>query len=204
MALRTIISAIALLLAGQLQSSAQVPTAPTPVSATKARDIGGYELGMAIGEVRRRMTLAHIAGETFAGTDSDISYEFGFSPRGRIFRIHSVQKLGAFHPDASFARTLSNKLTAKYGAPISNALPGGPISWETIETVQYPSGQKLPYRTMWMNAVLSDADGETTLDITVLDFRILWADQAADNSAPRQTAKERILNRPGTAGGHSV
>lgn len=192
MALRTIISAIALLLAGQLQSSAQVPTAPTPVSATKARDIGGYELGMAIGEVRRRMTLAHIAGETFAGTDSDISYEFGFSPRGRIFRIHSVQKLGAFHPDASFARTLSNKLTAKYGAPISNALPGGPISWETIETVQYPSGQKLPYRTMWMNAVLSDADGETTLDITVLDFRILWADQAADNSAPRQTAKERI------------
>lgn len=136
MALRTIISAIALLLAGQLQSSAQVPTAPTPVSATKARDIGGYELGMAIGEVRRRMTLAHIAGETFAGTDSDISYEFGFSPRGRIFRIHSVQKLGAFHPDASFARTLSNKLTAKYGAPISNALPGGPISWETIETVQ--------------------------------------------------------------------
>ena len=192
MALRPIISATALLLAVQLQASAQVPTAPTPVSATKARDIGGYELGMAIGEVRRRMTLAHIAGETFAGTDSDISYEFGFSPRGRIFRIHSVQKLGAFHPDASFARTLSTKLTAKYGAPKSNALPGGPISWETVETVRYPSGQTLPYRTMWMDAMLSDADGETTLDITVLDFRILWADQAADNSAPRQTAEERI------------
>lgn len=192
MALRTIFSAIALLLAGQQQVNAQVPTAPVAVSATTARDIGGYELGMAIGEVRRRMTLSHIAGETFAGTDGDISYEFGFTPRGRIFRIHSIQKLGAFHPDASFARTLSNKLTAKYGAPNSNALPGGPISWETIETVQYPSGQNLPYRTMWMNGVLSDADGETTLDITVLDFRILWADQAADNSVPRQKAEERV------------
>ena len=52
------------------------------------------------------------------------------------------------------------------------------MSWEIIEPVQYPSGQKLPYRTMWMNAMLSDADGETTLDITMLDFRILWAQSA--------------------------
>ena len=192
MALRTIISVIALLLAGQLQASAQMPTAPTPVPATKARDIGGYELGMAIGEVRRRMTLAHIAGETFAGTDGDISYEFGFTPRGRIFRIHSIQKLGAFIPDARFARTLSTKLTAKYGEPISNALPGGPISWETVETVQYPSGQKLPFRTMWMDAMLSDADGQRTLDITLLDFRILWTDQAAVNQAPLQKAEGSV------------
>jgi hypothetical protein len=28
-----------------------------------------------------------------------------------------------------------------------------------------------------MDAMLSEVDGETTLDITVLDFRILWADQ---------------------------
>ena len=66
------------------------------------------------------------------------------------------------------------------------------MSWEIIEPVQYPSGQKLPYRTMWMNAMLSDADGEMTLDMTMLDFRILWADQAALNQVPRQKAEDRM------------
>lgn len=192
MALRKIVSAIALLITSHFPANAQVPTSPDAVSATKARDIGGYELGMAIGEVRSRMTLSHIAGETFAGTDSGISYEIGFTPQGRIFRIHSIQKLGAFSPDTRFTQTLSDKLEAKYGSPQTNELPGGPMSWEIIEPVQYPSGQKLPYRTMWMNAMLSDADGETTLDITMLDFRILWADQAALNRIPRQKAEDRV------------
>lgn len=192
MGLSKIVSAIALLITSQFPANAQVPTSPDAVSAIKARDIGGYELGMAIGEVRSRMTLSHIAGETFAGTDGGISYEIGFTPQGRIFRIHSIQNLGAFRPDASFTRTLSDKLEAKYGPPQYNELPGGPMSWEIIEPVQYPSGQKLPYRTMWMNAMLSEADGETTLDMTMLDFRILWADQAALNRIPRQKAEDRV------------
>lgn len=150
MALSKIVSAIALLITCQFPANAQVPTSPDAVSATKARDIGGYELGMTIGEVRSRMTLSHIAGETFAGTDGGISYEIGFTPQGRIFRIHSVQKLGVFSPDASFAQTLSDKLEAKDGPPQNNELLGGTMRWEIIEPVQYSSGQKLPYRTMWM------------------------------------------------------
>ena len=110
MALSKIVSAIALLISSQFPANAQVPTSPNALSATKARDIGGYELGMAIGEVRSRMTLSHIAGETFAGTDGGISYEIGFTPQGRIFRIHSIQKLGAFRgPVRGWSKTYAKR-----------------------------------------------------------------------------------------------
>lgn len=52
MALSKIVSAIALLIISQFPANAQVPTSPDAVSATKARNIGGYELGMAIGDQR--------------------------------------------------------------------------------------------------------------------------------------------------------
>jgi hypothetical protein len=169
-------------------AGAQPRTDAPPRSATLARDIGGYALGTPVADVRKRMTLSHVAGETFAGTDGDIVYEFGFTPAGRIFRIATVQKLGRFVPDAEFQRTLTDKLTAKYGPSIH----GQPMSWELVEPVTRTSGQTLPTRTMWMDGFVSDEDGEVTLKLTMVDFRILWADEAALNEAPRQRGEDRV------------
>lgn len=162
------------------------------LSATISRDINGYALGMSIADVRKRMTLAHVAGETFQGTDGKISYEFGFTPSGRVFRIQSVQKLGRFVPDGKFVQTITGNLADKYGAPKSNQLPDGPMSWDLIETVRRASGQTLPTRTMWMDAILADAEGEVTLDLKMLYFRILWADQSARNQSPREQAEDKV------------
>jgi hypothetical protein len=138
------------------------------------------------------MSLAHVAGETYAGIDGDISYEFGFTPAGRVFRIHTVQKLGRFTPDSKFVQTITGKLADKFGPPVSNTLPDGVMSWELIEKVERPSGQALPFRTMWMDAMLSDDAGEATLNLTMLDFRILWSDQNALNQTPRQKAEDKV------------
>lgn len=186
--MRSLICAAAIAVMVPESVGAQAPA----LSATTARDIGGYALGMSIADVRKRMTLAHVASETFSGIDGDISYEFGFTPSGRVFRIQSVQKLGRFVPDGKFVQTITGKLTEKYGAPKSNQFPDGPMSWDLIETVPRASGQSLPSRTMWMDAMLSDADGEATLVLNMLDFRILWADQSARNQLPRQQAEDRV------------
>jgi hypothetical protein len=45
---------------------------------------------------------------------------------------------------------------------------------------------------MWMTAMIGGDESGRTLDITLIDFRLLWADQASVNRAPRAEAEDRI------------
>jgi hypothetical protein len=54
------------------------------------------------------------------------------------------------------------------------------------------SGQTLPFTTMWMSAYVGGFGGDPTLEITILDFRILWADQATLNREPREAAEDSV------------
>ena len=183
----------ALALAGFLlgpvtEASAEMPQA----SATLARDIGGIELGMSIDEVRGRMTLEHVAFETFSGRHDGIQFDLGFTPGGRVFRIESRQHLGRFQPDAAFTKSLSAKLVSKYGPPAFMHLPDGPASWSLVEPVSDASGETRPFNVMWANAMLSNDERGVSLLLTMLDFRILWEDQARQNSGPAREAAQRI------------
>ena len=43
-----------------------------------------------------------------------------------------------------------------------------------------------------MTALIGGSGDDRTLDITLIDFRILWADQASVNRAPRTQAEQRL------------
>jgi hypothetical protein len=85
---------------------------------------------------------------------------------------------------------LRQRLTVKYGKPIEQS--GDVFSWELIEPITDATGQTVPFRTMWMTAYASGSGSGSTLEITLIDFRILWADQAAVNREPRKEAEDRI------------
>lgn len=158
-------------------------------SATIARDINGFALGAHIDQLRAVTPVSRVAFETYSARLDGITYEFGLTPLGRVFRIQSVQSLGRFQPDATFANSLIHQLTQKYGAPSTNQLPGGAAFWELIESVEHPDGQTIPFQTMLFSAMLSESANGVNLELTMLDFRILWADQAAINRRPRQNAQ---------------
>ena len=187
---------IAIIAAGVAMANftpAQAKPVPRPqvASATHARDINGFALGMHISEIRKRMPINHVFGETFSGKLRDVSYEFGFTALGRLYRIGSVQPLGRFAPDERFTQNLSAKLIQKYGRPSGNQLPGGPASWELIEQVSLQGEPRHPFRTMWLDAMLSDDESGLTLNMKMLDFRVLWADAKRLNSQPRNEAMDR-------------
>lgn len=78
------------------------------------------------------------------------------------------------------------RLTDKYGPPTGRSTETW--SWELIEPVTRTSGQTLPFKTMWASAYLSKRSDGVTLNIKLLDFRILWADEAKLNREPRDRA----------------
>ncbi|PIW29250.1 MAG: hypothetical protein COW29_06960 [Rhodobacterales bacterium CG15_BIG_FIL_POST_REV_8_21_14_020_59_13] len=160
-------------------------------SATIARDINGFALGAHIDQLRAVTPVSHVAFETYSARLDGITYEFGLTPLGRVFRIQSVQSLGRFQPDATFTNSLVHQLTQKYGAPSTNQLPGGPAFWELIEPVEHPDGQTIPFRTMSFSAMIGGGSNEVELELMLLDFRVLWADQATLNTQPRQNAQSR-------------
>jgi hypothetical protein len=110
--------------------------------------------------------------------------------RPTIYRVQSSQSLGRFSVDRTFVQTLKQKLSAKYGPPLSDY--ADVFSWEIIEDVTMPDGNRGPFRTMWMTAMIGGQETDPTLNITLIDFRILWADQASVNRAPRAEAEDRI------------
>lgn len=163
---------------------------PSVRSATVARDVNGFHLGMPIAEARKLADLEYIGGDQFEATAEGFQYNFGVTPTGRIYRIQSSQSLGRFSVDRTFLQTLGQKLSAKYGPPLSDY--ADVFSWEIIEDVTMPDGNRGPFRTMWMTAMISGQETDLTLDITLIDFRILWADQASVNRIPRAEAEDRI------------
>lgn len=160
-------------------------------SATLSTEINEFRLGMTLDEASKVARLTPIpGGDQVEAQTAGFTYNFGVTPRGRIYRIKSTQQLGRFATDASFLVTLQSKLTAKYGQPTS--VSGDSFEWSLIEPVTHLTGQRLPFKTMWMAAYLGYDDVGQTLEMTILDFRILWTDQAAVNRTPRQRAEQRI------------
>jgi hypothetical protein len=178
------------LFAGALPALANEQGEPVVRSATVARDINGYHLGMPIAEARKLADLEYIGGDQFEATAEGFQYNFGVTPTGRIYRIQSSQSLGRFSVDRTFLQTLKQKLSAKYGPPLSDY--ADVFRWEIIEDVTMPDGNRGPFRTMWMTAMIGGQETDRTLDITLIDFRILWTDQASVNRAPRAEAEDRI------------
>jgi hypothetical protein len=178
------------LFAGALPALANEQGKPVVRSATVARDINGYHLGMPIAEARKLADIEYIGGDQFKATADGFQYNFGVTPTGRIYRIQSSQSFGRFSVDRTFVQSLRQKLSAKYGPPISDY--ADVFSWEIIENVTMPDGNKEPFRTMWMTAMISGQETDRSLDFTLIDFRILWADQASVNRTPRAEAEDRI------------
>lgn len=184
--------AIALLLAcGSAGAVAQgVERATKLPSATIARDINGFELGMHLREVNALAPLQPIGGSQFEATRDGIHYNFEATPAGRVYRISSVQPLGRFTVDAQFLRTLRARLAGKYGAPEPSS--ADPFSWELVEPVSQAGGPAHPFRTMWFSVYTSSGDGGSVdLNMTMIDFRLLWIDQQAANR-PRAKAEEVV------------
>lgn len=159
-------------------------------SATIARDISGFELGMRIADVRKVVPIEALGNDNFQAVRDGITYDFGVTPLGRIYRVASSQNLGRFDVDASFLSSVSARLTAKYGTTTDRSTETW--SWELIEPVTRTSGQTLPFKTMWASAYLSKSSDGVSLEIKLLDFRVLWADEAQINRGPRDKAADAV------------
>lgn len=161
-----------------------------PQSATKARDIGGFSLGMHIRDVGKSSPLESLGNDEFQTVRAGINYDFAVTPKGRIYRITSNQSLGRFEIDRPFLATLSAKLAAKYGQPTGSSLTT--FGWSLIEPVKRIDGKPLPFETNWAAAMVSNGMDGVTVEMKMLDFRILWQDQNDLNRTPRNRAAGAI------------
>ena len=160
-------------------------------SATKSLEVGPFALGMHVRDVNAISPVERIGEFQFDAHHEGAKYNFEVTPMGRVYRISSEQPLGRFVEDEQFRSTLLKKLTEKYGQP--NSVNGSDFGWELFETVRSHNPGPNPFKTMWMSSTVSDSAGEKSLDITLIDFKILWADQAIANT-PARAAAEKAVN----------
>ncbi len=157
-----------------------------------AHDINGFALDMTVQEVT---TAAHrplipLGRGQYQVKVDGVDYDFGFSVLGHLFRIDSKQELGRFIPDGAFGATLTNQLSNKFGPPQTNQLPGGPAFWSFLEEYTDANGQKLNRETESLSAMLGGGYGQpVSLEMKLMDFRIVRRDLARANAAPRSRAQ---------------
>jgi hypothetical protein len=157
-----------------------------------AHDINGFTLGMSLKEVQEHAghRLEWLGGGGFAGSVEGIDYDFGFFVLGHLYRIDSKQPLGRFIPDAAFGKELTEKLGAKYGPPQENQLPDAPADWEFLEIYQIAPGLTGNRSTLSLSAMLlSGYNQPVSLDLKLMDFRIMRRDMAIANSELRSRAE---------------
>lgn len=161
-------------------------------SATKARDINGFSLGMGFAAIQKRASLTHLGGDTFEGQHEGIKYVFGFSSLKRVYRIESKQQLGSFAIDRKVVVAFRDKLISKYGAPSLNQQTY--LHWELSEKVNQPDGGSMVMATNWMSASISDATytDPVEIDLKMIDFRILWSDNEKLNQNPARQGENEI------------
>lgn len=165
------------------------------VSCLQAQDINGIRLDMTVQQVARLLPngLIPIGGGDFQAVNGDTSYDFGFTALGHLYRIDSRQILGRFLPDREFGLHLTAKLVAKYGPAEGNQLPGGPASWDFVENNATAQGAMLTQRAESLSAILNRGyDAPVTLDLKLMDLRILRRDQTIMNATPLARAREHI------------
>jgi hypothetical protein len=194
MNMRRVNALILFVLSAATAANASEPMAAvnSDASATKARDINGFELGMPIQEAVKRVTVTFTQGELVESTLNDIEYDFGVCPSGRIYRIESSQPLGNFIPDEDFSQKLHTQLIEKYGQTDT----GNPdnLSWELIEDVRYSDGAVRKFKTNWMSVLVSGGYGSpVSFNMKMLDFRICWEDKRQMNKKPREEANDKVV-----------
>jgi hypothetical protein len=159
-------------------------------SATKARDILGFALGMPIREAVHRFTVTYKQGNQIQGKMGDIDLTFEVCPSGAISFIESTQPLGHFIVDKKFLDSLDAKLFTKYGR--GDGTPDN-LSWGLTEPVRYTTGEVRLFTTNWMSALVTENYGDpVSLDLKMLDFRICWAESEKANQKPREDATKTV------------
>lgn len=184
--------AVVLLTAPELTGAANTMAAGATSfrSATKARDIGGFALGMGIRDAAKLSPLTAVGDDDYQTVRDGIEYDFGVTRLGRIYRVDSAQHLGRFKPDATFMRDLTAKLTAKYGPPTHASV--GTFNWTLIEPVKRQNGETLPIETNWASAYFDDGP-DVTVHVKLIDFRIMWQDDAALSRGPRDDGSRKVV-----------
>lgn len=159
-------------------------------SATKARDIHDFTLGMPIREAMKRFTRTYEQGNQIQGKLGNIDLTFEVCPSGAIYFIESTQPLGHFAVDKKFLDALDAKLFVKYGP--GHGTPDN-LSWGLTEPVRYTTGEVRPFTSNWMSAlVMDDSSDGVSLQLKMLDFRICWAEREKANQKPRDAATEAL------------
>jgi hypothetical protein len=174
--------------------SASEPMAPIKAgaSATKARDINGFALGMSIEEAEKRVTVTFSQGELVQSSLNGVQYDFGVCPSGQIYRIESRQQLGDFIVDKPFTDRLNAQLIEKYGT-VATGSPDN-LHWALIEPVRYSDGEVRLFKTNWFSVMVSGGVySPVSLDMKMLDFRICWEGKEASNRQPRDEASDKII-----------
>jgi hypothetical protein len=168
------------------------PIAPVRpgASATKARDIHGFALGMQIREALKRVAVNFSQGNQIQGKLGNVDLTFEACPSGAIYFIESTQPLGHFIVDKKFLDALSAKLVAKYGR--GEGTPDN-LEWDLVEPVRYTTGEVRPFKTNWAASLISDgASDGVSLNLKMLDFRICWAETERANQKPRDAASSAV------------
>jgi hypothetical protein len=158
-----------------------------------ARNINGYSLDMTVQQVQAvaHESLRSIGAGQYLVTANGIDYDFGFSVLGHLYRIDSKQILGRFIPDEAFARILTKKLSDKFGPPQTNQLPGGPAFWQYVEPYREAGGPVSNRITVSLSALLLGGSGQPiSLNMKLMDFRIMRRDLARANAGPRSNAED--------------
>lgn len=159
-------------------------------SATKARDIHDFRLGMPIREAMKRFTPTYAQGNQIQGKLGNIGLTFEVCPSGAIYFIESTQQLGRFVVDKKFLDALDAKLFAKYGP--AHGTPDN-LSWGLTEPVRYTTGEVRSFTSNWMSALVLDDNGDgVSLELKMLDFRICWAERENANQKPRDAATQSL------------
>lgn len=179
-----------ILAAVTLTLAAGEPVQSAARSATLARDIGGFALGMSIAEARQLAPLVPIGNGEFETQKDGITYNLAITTLGRIYRVTSSQDLKRFAPDHRFLADLKNKLFRRFGRATSSSSEA--YSWELYEPVRRADGSRLPFKTNWVSALLSRSGQGVSLDMTMLDFRVRWSDEAKVDAVPQARAADRL------------
>ena len=184
--------ALAVLLAASPVSMSQAhdATPPPTRSATVARDVNGFALGMNIRDAAQLAPMQSIGNGSYQAVKDGIRYDLGVTRLGRIYRVDSEQDLGPFIIDDAFLSALRAKLTAKYGAPLTSH--GETFGWSLIEPVKRTGDAALPFETNWASAYVDGGLEGVTLHIKLLDFRVMWQDANRANEPGRENAMQEL------------
>lgn len=164
-------------------------------SCLAARDVNGISLGMTVADVAARLStdLKPLGEGQFAAQAGNQTYDFGFSALGHLYRIDSHLDLGRFIPDRSFELSLAHQLAEKYGTPETGDVPSGVLWWTFAERYQLNNGTVVTRETESLSASLGGGFGQpVTLDIKLMDFRIMRRDIEDLNRKPEMAAQARV------------